>query len=141
VFFLEELTTQIELYSEVLRDTALIRVLRFDVEDQLFQYIGGLDLDENDDGEDYDGDNDKDGDDKEERGDQRGSSKVDVRSSSMSSGSSGSSSGSVVKIGRKETTRDRYMRQQNKQLHCMQSSLVFDVNGPELSSAYAKVTI
>jgi hypothetical protein len=106
VFFLEELTTQIELYADALKDTALIRFLRYDVEDQLFQYIGGLELEE-----------------EEDEGRARGDK-----------GSSKSAKG-------KETARDRFIKEQNKRLHCMQSALIFDVNGPELSSAYAKVHV
>lgn len=102
MFFLEELTTQIELYAEVLKDTALIKFLRYDVEDQLFQYIGGLEQDEEDNEETENG---------------------EVAS----------------KQAAKESARSRYIKQQNRRLHCMQSDLLFDVNGPELSSAYAKV--
>lgn len=105
MFFLEELTTQIELYAEVLKDTALIQFLRYDVEDQLFQYIGGLDLDLEEEEEDN-----------AEGG--QGTSRTQKR---------------------KETARDRYIKQQNCRLHCMQSSLLFDINRPELSTAYAKV--
>ena len=99
MFFLEELTTQIELYADVLQDTALIRFLRGDVEDQLFQYIGGLDLEEEE----------------EEGAEGRGERA-------------------------KETARERFIKQQNRRLQCMQSALIFDVNGPALSSAYAKVS-
>lgn len=103
---MEEITTQVELYSDVLRDTALIKFLRYDVEDQLFQYIGGLDLDE----------------DEEDDDDERHSRTNGER-----------------RNARKESPRDRYIRKQNRQLHCMQSALFFDINGLELSSAYAKV--
>ena len=102
---MEELTTQIELYSAVLKDTALIRFLRYDVEDQLFQYIGGLDDEEEEDLEEQVG-----------------------------------QVGQKTRRGNAGTTRDRLIKQQNKRLHRMQSALIFDINGPELSPAYAKVS-
>jgi hypothetical protein len=101
VFFLEEIATQIELYSDILKDTSLIKFLRYDVEDQLFQYIGGLEQ--------------------------------DFTEEATSSGESES------KVMENITARDRFIRKQNKRLNCMQSSLFFDINGLELSPAYAKV--
>ena len=92
----------------MLKDTALIKFLRYDVEDQLFQYIGGLEEDGGDGGDDDDEETEAPG-------------------------------GRGEPVTKKQSSRDRHIKDQNKRMHCMESALFFDINGMELSSAYAKV--
>ena len=92
------------MYAGVLKDTALIRYLRYDVEDQLFQFIDGLSMEE---------------------------LVVDENQCEKDSAKSTSS--------QKDAARIQYITGQSKRLHCMQSSIFFDINGPKMSTAYAKV--